>query len=96
MSNILTIQQLYKDTPAGGGTLYNLNLSIQSGTITSVLGLEGDGKEELLAILSGKHRADSGSITLSDKAYSPPSISSALKAGYCSSLKMQVSLPTSR
>ena len=80
MSNLLTIQQLCKDTPTRS-ILYNLDLNITNGTITSLLGLDGDGKEELLAILAGLKHADSGNIIFNDKAYSPRSITAALKAG---------------
>ena len=80
MSNILAISQLSKDLE-NTSILYNLNLNIQQGSITALLGFNGDGKEKLLEILAGLDNASSGSVSLNDKPFSPKNVGAALKSG---------------
>ena len=80
MSNILVISQLSKDLE-NNNILYNLDLNIQQGSITALLGFNGDGKEKLLEILAGLDTASSGSISLEDKPFSPKNVASALRSG---------------
>ena len=80
MSNILVISQLSKDLE-NNNILYNLDLNIQQGSITALLGFNGNGKEKLLEILAGLDTASSGSISLEDKPFSPKNVAAALKSG---------------
>ncbi len=80
MSHILTTKQLCKDGDTKS-ILYNLDLTIESGTITALIGMSGDGKEKLLDILSGFDEYTSGSISLKDKPYAPKNTSSGIKSG---------------
>lgn len=48
----------------GVQVLRNMCLEIRSGTVHALLGVNGSGKSTLIKILSGYHRADSGTITV--------------------------------
>lgn len=47
--------------------LEDLNLNIESGSLTTLLGLSGCGKTTLLRIIAGLEKSDTGSIYLGDK-----------------------------
>lgn len=80
MSNILTISQLNKDSDTRS-MLYNLDLSLEAGTITALFGMNGDGKEKLLEIIAGFDKQTNGTMTINDQVYNPESVGSALRSG---------------
>lgn len=53
----------------GNLILNQFSLEILSGEIINLIGLEGSGKEELYAILSGKEFIDSGDVWFNGKQY---------------------------
>lgn len=65
---ILSLRKITKEK-SGNLILNRFSLEILSGEITNLIGLEGSGKEELFAILSGKEFIDSGDIYFGGKEY---------------------------
>ena len=64
---VLEAKDLYKSFPAGQGkdelhVLQGLNLEIEEGSITSIVGSSGSGKSTLLHILGGLDTADRGDV----------------------------------
>ena len=57
----------YKYTSGKDSVIKDLNLYIESGTITVLLGLNGCGKTTFIKLLAGLLKADSGEILYSDK-----------------------------
>ncbi len=73
----LSIDELWKGY-AGTAVLEGVNLEVQAGSLTAVLGLSGCGKTTLLRVIAGFERAERGAIklgnsTLDDgRTYLPP------------------------
>ncbi len=61
--------------------LDNVNFSLDFGEVHALVGENGAGKSTLIRILSGVHRADSGSITIAGKEYTFSSPREAIEAG---------------
>ncbi|MBL4703526.1 MAG: ABC transporter ATP-binding protein [Flavobacteriales bacterium] len=61
-STIWSCQNLNKTFPSGGFSLSNINLSLNQGEITGVVGENGNGKTTLLRIIAGDLDTDSGKI----------------------------------
>jgi len=63
---------------AGSEVLRGVNLEVQPGSLTAVLGLSGCGKTTLLRVIAGFERAERGSVSLGEKtlddqrSYVPP------------------------
>jgi iron(III) transport system ATP-binding protein len=51
----------------GQSVLRGVDLAIESGTLTAILGASGSGKTTLLRILAGFERVDRGSVTMGDR-----------------------------
>lgn len=51
--------------------LHNVGISVRSGKVLALIGENGAGKSTLLKILSGAHRADSGSMSIDGKPFRP-------------------------
>ena len=49
------------------GVLRGVDLSIESGSLTAILGASGSGKTTLLRVLAGFERADAGTISMGDR-----------------------------
>lgn len=63
----LSIQNLSKSFDKKTKVLEDLNLEIESGSLTTLLGLSGCGKTTLLRIIAGLERSDTGKITFGDR-----------------------------
>ena len=64
----INVQHLSYKYPSGkDDVIKNLNLSIEDGTITVLLGLNGCGKTTFIKLLAGLLKADSGEILYADK-----------------------------
>ncbi|MBK8315443.1 MAG: ABC transporter ATP-binding protein [Acidobacteria bacterium] len=59
---VLSVRNLKLDS-----RLSNLNFEVRSGEIVGIAGVEGNGQTELVEVLSGLLRADSGTITLTGR-----------------------------
>ena len=66
--SILSLRKIKKEK-MGNLILNQFSLEILSGEIINLIGLEGSGKEELYAILSGKEFIDSGDVWFNGKQY---------------------------
>ncbi|MEX0608204.1 MAG: ABC transporter ATP-binding protein [Balneolaceae bacterium] len=69
---VLQASNLYKSFAGGPDkpevkVLQGMNLSIEEGTITSIIGSSGSGKSTLLHILGGLDRTDSGDVFWNEK-----------------------------
>lgn len=68
MSNIISVKNLTfcydGDEPNQKGVLRNLNLEIEQGTFTVILGHNGSGKSTLAKLLNGLLKPDSGTVTV--------------------------------
>ena len=51
----------------GRALLDGINLNVFSGEIVGIAGVEGNGQNELIEVLTGLRKSDSGTITLNDK-----------------------------
>jgi len=69
---MLTAQNIEK-VRDGRHVLHNVSLSIERGTVVSLIGPSGSGKTTLLNILAGVDAPDSGMVLLEDKTVSAPS-----------------------
>jgi iron(III) transport system ATP-binding protein len=73
----LSIGDLWKGY-AGNAVLQGVELEVQPGSLTAVLGLSGCGKTTLLRVLAGFERAERGTVALGDRTlddgrtYTPP------------------------
>ena len=65
----------------GVKALENVSLDLATGEVVAIIGENGAGKSTLMKILSGVHKADSGSIEFEGAAYSIKSPSDALDKG---------------
>lgn len=61
--------------------LHNVELSVYAGKVLALIGENGAGKSTLLKILSGAHRADSGSIHIFGKSFHPKGPSDSRRFG---------------
>ena len=61
--------------------LSGINLELNSGQVTVLMGANGAGKSTLVKVLCGVHRANSGTIRLYGEAFSPTTPSEAIRAG---------------
>jgi iron(III) transport system ATP-binding protein len=59
----LSVSDLWKGYP-GTAVLQGVDLDVQAGSLTAVLGLSGCGKTTLLRVLAGFERAERGSVSL--------------------------------
>ncbi len=59
----LSVSDLWKGY-AGTAVLQGVNLEVQAGSLTAVLGLSGCGKTTLLRVIAGFERAERGSVSL--------------------------------
>lgn len=64
----IKIENISKTFDKKTKVLDNLNVEIESGSLTTLLGLSGCGKTTLLRIISGLETSDTGSIKFDDKA----------------------------
>ena len=69
---LLQAQGLCLNDAWGVRRLHNLSLSLRAGEIVGVAGVSGNGQSELLDVLSGLARPDSGSLTLGSHQFSAP------------------------
>jgi iron(III) transport system ATP-binding protein len=63
----LSVDDLWKGY-AGTAVLRGVNLEVQAGSLTAVLGLSGCGKTTLLRVIAGFERAERGSVSLGGRA----------------------------
>ena len=61
--------------------LDGVDLSVAAGEICGLVGQNGAGKSTLMAVLSGAHRPDAGTMTIDGRPYAPPSPIEARRAG---------------
>jgi ABC-type Fe3+/spermidine/putrescine transport system ATPase subunit len=61
MSSFLTTASLTKTYPGGGG-VKNIDLDIQAGEITAIIGASGSGKSTLLSLIYGLMSPDTGDV----------------------------------
>lgn len=61
--------------------LQGVDLEVARGEVLALIGENGAGKSTLLKVLSGAHRADSGTLWMNEKAYQPRSPHDARVAG---------------
>lgn len=61
--------------------LRGIDLSMDSGQVTVLMGANGAGKSTLVKVLCGVHSADQGALTLAGQAYSPIDAADAISKG---------------
>lgn len=61
--------------------LKGIDLSLQHGTVTVLMGANGAGKSTLVKIVCGHHTADGGTMVLADQTFSPINASDAIAKG---------------
>jgi len=64
--SLLSVRDLWKGY-AGTEVLQGMDLEVQAGSLTAVLGLSGCGKTTLLRVIAGFERAERGSVALADR-----------------------------
>lgn len=64
---VLSVKNLCAKDYRGIPVLNNLNLTVRSGEIIGIAGVDGNGQSELVEILTGLMKADSGEIKLNNK-----------------------------
>jgi ribose transport system ATP-binding protein len=69
---------------AASGRLRDLSLSVRSGEIVGIAGLEGAGVQEFFDALFGTRKLESGALTLDGKAFRPRSSADAIRFGVAS------------
>jgi ABC transport system ATP-binding/permease protein len=62
----VSLQDLYYSTESGIWLLKNINLNFAAATLTAVVGPSGAGKSTLMDVLTGRKKATSGKLTISD------------------------------
>ncbi len=73
----LSVSELWKGYP-GTAVLQGVDLDVQAGSLTAVLGLSGCGKTTLLRVIAGFERAERGTVSLGgqvledERTYLPP------------------------
>ena len=77
---MLKLTNITKTFP-GVKALENVSLDLAPGEVVAIIGENGAGKSTLMKILSGVHRADSGTIEFEGRPYSVKSPSDALDKG---------------
>jgi ABC-type Fe3+/spermidine/putrescine transport system ATPase subunit len=71
MSSFLQTRSLTKTYPGGGG-VKNINLDIEQGRVTAVIGASGSGKSTLLSLLYGLQSPESGEVQFkSERVWGP-------------------------
>ncbi len=62
---VLAMNDVSMKSPSAFGTnLHNISVEVRAGEVLGIGGVAGNGQDELLAVLSGEGRAQSGTITL--------------------------------
>ncbi|WP_288049011.1 ABC transporter ATP-binding protein [Nocardia sp.] len=71
---VLRVRNLRSARPAGGAALDGLDLDLRPGEITGIAGVEGNCQTELVAVLSGALRPESGTVDIggADLTHAPP------------------------
>jgi simple sugar transport system ATP-binding protein len=64
---ILTVQDLHAKDKRGNMALKGLSLSVRQGEIVGIAGVDGNGQTELVEVLSGLRKTESGTIFLNGK-----------------------------
>ncbi len=59
---VLTVERLYADNDRGLPALREVSLQVRAGEILGIAGVAGNGQRELAEVLTGLHRATSGSM----------------------------------
>lgn len=70
MSNVVTVQNLYKSF-GKNRVLQDLSFTIESGRVIGLLGENGVGKSTLIKILADLYKADKGTVLINGKPVSP-------------------------
>lgn len=78
---VLEVHNLNCVDEEGKQTLKNVSLSVRGGEILGVAGVEGNGQLELVEIITGMRRAQSGEITVNGKSVLKRSINAIRKTG---------------
>lgn len=79
-SNILTVTGASKSF-GRNEVLKGIDLSLQSGTVTVLMGANGAGKSTLVKVICGIHKMDGGQMQLNGTGYAPISAADALTRG---------------
>ncbi|CAG9607386.1 ABC transporter ATP-binding protein [Pseudoneobacillus rhizosphaerae] len=65
--NVFEIENLHVKDSRGLGAVNGLNLTVRSGEIVGIAGVDGNGQSELIEAITGLRKIDSGSVKLNGK-----------------------------
>ena len=70
-SPTLSVQCVSLKNPDGGVALYDVSFTVREGEILAIAGVEGNGQTELIEVLAGLRRPDSGEVRLDGRNITP-------------------------